>query len=517
MSGIRTVSAATAGSWLRVRDFLPRSGRDGDRGNATARVGGGVTALAVMGGIAYAATMCGPTTGTTASGADSATSSSGIVQASSSSSATTITISSHGENGAPPNKSVRVDIPENILRMHLTAAETYGISWEIVAAVGAIETQNSQYRSGDPAWPTGLEPGERNPYGAAGIVQFGVLDPLNGPNDERPPRDRVGAASNAWGGEPSEAVSNRPAYRLGDPNPGMGPDSKYPGTVVPYFGVDGNGDGEVNVWDPQDNITSGAFRLAYYKKEAEKNGSGSVCPGQGDMTPTECTIYKHNPAPWYVAQVLEVHDYYRDSGIAPQSPSLQQVSSASGQGRDCEERGGGATQAAFLGGVGERHRTVVEFVRDKIGTPYVWGGVGPSGYDCSGLLLAAWDSAGVKIPRVTDSQWNMGEPGPGYGAPDPDNGYVAATAHAVLNRDQGDTLDVSVLQPGDFVFFHYPGGSPFPSHVGMYSGGGQMIHAPAPGKHIIEVSIESGHYQSVFVGAVRISPDSSGDEDSFAA
>ncbi|MEE2039486.1 C40 family peptidase [Nocardiopsis sp. CT-R113] len=490
----------------RVRDrLLSEPGRAGDSGSATARVGGGATALAVMGGIAYAATMCGPDSGVTASGFNSSPSSSGIVQASasSSSSGTTITISSHGESGASGEKTVRVDIPEDILRMHRTAAETYDIPWEVVAAVGAIETQNGQYGPGTSSWPSGLTSGERNPYGAAGIVQFGVLEPLRGRGDDRSPGARMGAAANAWGGEPLQAVSERPAYRLGDPNPGRGPDSKHPGTLVPYFGVDGNNDGQVNVWDPHDNITSGAFRLAYYAEKARKEGTGSACPSRPNVSPLECTLYIHNNASWYVAQVMDVIEYYNNSDIAPTSPpaNIQTASMVSDGAKDCEEQGGNATRAAFLGNASEEHRTVVEFARSKIGMPYIWGGTGPSGYDCSGLLLAAWNSMGVTVPRVTDSQWNLGEPGPGYG-----NG----TAQTVLDQAQGDALDVSVLQPGDFVFFHYPGGSPFPSHVGMYSGGGQMIHAPAPGKHIIEVSIESSHYQTVFVGAVRITPDSSG-------
>ena len=197
-------------------------------------------------------------------------------------------------------------------------------------------------------------------------------------------------------------------------------------------------------------------------------------------------------------------DYYRGSGIAPQSPSLQlqQVSSTPGQGRDCEEQGGNATRAAFLGNVGEEHRTAVEFARRQIGKPYVWGARGPNSFDCSGLTQAAWRAAGVTIPWVTTTQW------------DPGNAeYSGGTAQRVLEGD----LDISVLQPGDLLLFHTSLNHASPSHVGLYSGGGRMIHAANPSKPIEEVSIDSEYYRSSFVGAVRISPDSSGGEDGFAA
>jgi cell wall-associated NlpC family hydrolase len=486
MSGVRSVSDAAARLRSRVRGLLlPRRGRDGDRGAASgaARVGGGVTALAVMGGIAYAATMCGPGGGATASGFGGSDSSTGVVQASASSSRETITISSHGEQGSS-TKTVRVDVPENVLRAHRTAAEAYGLPWELLAAVGAIETQNGAYVSTDPNWHSGLNEGERNPYGAAGIVQFGVQDPRTGQVG-----GRLGSAGNAWGGKPKEPVADRRwHYDVGEmpANPR-------------YFGIDGNDDGMVNVWDPWDNITSGAFRLAYYAQQARDNGSASVCgSGRGDLDPIECTVYRHNPARWYVAQVLEVAEYYQGSGIAPTSPSLTvQAASFGGGGQDCEEQGGGASRAAFLGDVSDRHRSAVQFARDQIGKPYVWAATGPDAYDCSGLVMAAWNSVGVTIPRTTFAQWQDGDPASSW-----DGAQVGVVANGAL--------DVGELQAGDLLYFHYAGQSP--SHMGMYTGDGMMIHAPATGKTITEVSIETEHYRSVFVGAIRIDPGSSGDE-----
>lgn len=92
----------------------------------------------------------------------------------------------------------------------------------------------------------------------------------------------------------------------------------------------------------------------------------------------------------------------------------------------------------------------VEFARAQLGKPYVWGATGPNSYDCSGLTQAAWKAAGVAIPRTTWDQVKIGS--------------QVATAN---------------LQPGDLVFFYSD-----ISHVGLYIGDGQMIHAPHSGANV---------------------------------
>ncbi|MDJ0340574.1 NlpC/P60 family protein [Streptomyces sp. H10-C2] len=94
-----------------------------------------------------------------------------------------------------------------------------------------------------------------------------------------------------------------------------------------------------------------------------------------------------------------------------------------------------------------RAAQAVAFAYGALGLPYVWGATGPSAYDCSGLTQAAWKAAGVSLPRTTYTQINVGQ-----------------------------RVSESQLQPGDLVFF-YSG----ISHVGLYIGNGQMIHAPHPG------------------------------------
>lgn len=108
----------------------------------------------------------------------------------------------------------------------------------------------------------------------------------------------------------------------------------------------------------------------------------------------------------------------------------------------------------------------IAFAHGAIGKPYVWGATGPNAFDCSGLTQAAWKAAGVSLPRTTYTQINAGQRVP---------------------RSQ--------LAPGDLVFF-YSG----ISHVGLYIGGGQMIHAPRPGAPVRIAPID----QMPFAGATRV-------------
>jgi cell wall-associated NlpC family hydrolase len=84
------------------------------------------------------------------------------------------------------------------------------------------------------------------------------------------------------------------------------------------------------------------------------------------------------------------------------------------------------------------------------GKPYVWGGAGPSSYDCSGLMQYAYRAAGIALPHSSRMQSTMGTP--------------------VAEAD---------LRPGDLVFFYTP-----VSHVGMYIGNGQMVHASTWGQPV---------------------------------
>ncbi|WP_370092976.1 NlpC/P60 family protein [Streptacidiphilus sp. MAP12-20] len=115
--------------------------------------------------------------------------------------------------------------------------------------------------------------------------------------------------------------------------------------------------------------------------------------------------------------------------------------------------------------VSGRAAVAVAFARAQLGKPYVWGATGPGSYDCSGLIQAAWAAAGVGLPRTTYEQINAGR-----------------------------RVSTADLQPGDLVFY-YSG----VSHVGMYVGGGMIIHAPHPGASVEYAPVG----EMPIVGAVR--------------
>jgi peptidoglycan DL-endopeptidase CwlO len=112
----------------------------------------------------------------------------------------------------------------------------------------------------------------------------------------------------------------------------------------------------------------------------------------------------------------------------------------------------------------------VAFVYRELGCPYVYASAGPchQGYDCSGLVSAAWKAAGVDIPRDTYSQW-------------------AALPH----------IPLSELQPGDLLYYNGI------SHVAMYVGNGNIIDAPIPGQNVEEIPMNSQWYASTLDGAAR--------------
>jgi peptidoglycan DL-endopeptidase CwlO len=114
------------------------------------------------------------------------------------------------------------------------------------------------------------------------------------------------------------------------------------------------------------------------------------------------------------------------------------------------------------------HGGVVGIAMHYLGTPYVWGGASPSGFDCSGFVMYVFGQIGVSLPHSSYAQY-------GYGS-------------AVSRGD---------LQPGDLVFFDGLG------HVGIYVGGGSFIHAPHTGD-VVKISSISGWYASTFVGGRRL-------------
>ena len=115
---------------------------------------------------------------------------------------------------------------------------------------------------------------------------------------------------------------------------------------------------------------------------------------------------------------------------------------------------------------------LVDTAKKYLGTPYVWGGASPKGFDCSGLMQYTFSQNGISIPRTAREQFKA-----------------------------GSRVSAEDLRPGDLVFFKGSGGSvDSPGHVGMYVGDGQYIQAPKSGD-VVKISNLSGRKD--YVGARR--------------
>ena len=140
---------------------------------------------------------------------------------------------------------------------------------------------------------------------------------------------------------------------------------------------------------------------------------------------------------------------------------------AAAQARATSSGGGGDVNipippSSTLGG------QAVAIAMQYLGTPYVWGGASPSGFDCSGFTMYVWGQLGVSLPHNAAAQYSM-----------------------------GTAVPSNALEPGDLVFFDGLG------HVGMYVGNGAFIHAPHTGD-VVKISSLTGWYADNYVGARRV-------------
>ncbi|WP_405644039.1 NlpC/P60 family protein [Streptomyces uncialis] len=225
-----------------------------------------------------------------------------------------------------------------------------------------------------------------------------------------------------------------------------------PGTWAAH-GLDGDGDGDRDVWDPADAIPSAASydcKLAGYVKDA---------PGD----PTHNMLAAYNAGAYAVIRYGGVPPYKETQNYVKIITSLEK-SFARPVGRVEPSR-----QAAGA----------IHYAQTKLGTPYLWGGTGTAAqggrFDCSGLTQAAYRTMEIELPRVANDQYNAG--------PHP------ARAE---------------LLPGDLVFFSDDlTNSRAIRHVGIYVGGGYMIDAPRTGAVIRFTKIDTPDY----FGATRVTED----------
>ncbi|MCW2695559.1 MAG: putative Cell wall-associated hydrolase [Modestobacter sp.] len=171
-----------------------------------------------------------------------------------------------------------------------------------------------------------------------------------------------------------------------------------------------------------------------------------VTAKQADLT-TRITDYRSQFAALTAAQQEEVQQ--SQAGPALPAPG---GSSAS---RSVTAQAAGPVPAAS-----EAAQVAVDTALAQLGDPYVWAAGGPNAFDCSGLTQYAYAAAGVRLPHSSAAQSRM-----------------------------GTAVPRSELQPGDLVFFRSP-----VSHVGMYIGGGRMVHAATFGVPVQVTSVDMAGY-----------------------
>jgi cell wall-associated NlpC family hydrolase len=289
-----------------------------------------------------------------------------------------ISAATGGIQVAVPSKEAQTSVPPLYLALYEQAGLTSGLPWQLLAGVGKVECDHGQ--SPDPSCS---QHGVVNRAGAGGPMQF---------------------LASTWAS----------------------------------YGLDADGDGTADRWDPVDAVFSAANYLR----------------ASGAPTDIPAALYAYNHSQTYVEQVLAWADLYQQQGAQPPSGT---EGPPSGLPAVTGTAGWSVAQAA------------VAFALAQLGTPYRWGAEGAGGFDCSGLVQAAYAAAGLELPRIAQAQYDA----------DP---LLPAGAQ---------------LEPGDLVFFGSSRSDV--THVGIVVGDGQMVDAPHTGA---VVRIESYAWPD-YLGATR--------------
>jgi cell wall-associated NlpC family hydrolase len=264
------------------------------------------------------------------------------------------------------------------------------VPWTILAGIGTVESDNG--RTTLPGVHSGA-----NAFGAAGPMQIGI----------------GGAAGNVWGGRPVHPASQ----------------------VVNGVATDEDGGPNADVYDPADAIAGAAKYLLGFQVQ----------------TNPAAAIFAYNHLQSYVQSVLYYAGLYAGGKYSVVSAQMPSGSQAAG----CTGTAGGVVAGGVpaINAPNQLVAAAIGFAEQQLGKPYLFGGTGPDSFDCSGLVMMAYRTAGINLERTSQAQW----------------------ASEVR-------VPASQVQPGDLVFFAGADGTPTsPGHVGLVIGGGKMIEAYATG------------------------------------
>uniref|UniRef100_UPI003F497504 peptidoglycan DD-metalloendopeptidase family protein n=1 Tax=Nocardia suismassiliense TaxID=2077092 RepID=UPI003F497504 len=213
----------------------------------------------------------------------------------------------------------------------------------------------------------------------------------------------------------------------------------------PYL-LDADGNGQTSIWDDSDAIMAqGRYMCSIARKIEGWIAEGTV---HGDVVALTIAGYNAGEGAVRTAGGMPSGGDY-DTQTKPYVAKI-----ISGMA----EFDAPAAAGRFVPNGSQDGSQVVDAARDYLGTRYVWGGGGVSGpskggFDCSGLTSYAVHAAvGKALPRTAEKQWGTGV-----------------------------EIPMAEARPGDLVFGNWDEKSGLPKHVGIYAGGGQMVHAPGIG------------------------------------
>lgn len=239
------------------------------------------------------------------------------------------------------------------------------------------------------------------------------------------------------------------------------------------------------------NLTDGYMHESYLTTSARKNvelGYGSVTTNKVNVRSGPSTSYtslaKANQGDqayiigfnnqWYKVIYNSHVGYIRSDYLNLTEIPYENAASKKDPLFFVDGKSTGVTpSAAALKGQSGTAQQIINNAKKHMGTPYVWGGTTPSGFDCSGFVQYVFKQSGISLPRTTSEQVKVGT-------------YVSK----------------SILQPGDLVFLKntYREGV---SHVGIYIGDGQMIHASSS-KGVTISNLSASYYTQHYHSARRV-------------
>ncbi|MBQ1351209.1 MAG: C40 family peptidase [Oscillospiraceae bacterium] len=222
---------------------------------------------------------------------------------------------------------------------------------------------------------------------------------------------------------------------------------------------------DASLGNGQVNANGSTLRL----RSAANTGSSVLCSLPDHAVVTLCGVNNG----WYKISYNGKTGYASGSYITPSSAAATTTASATTVKTQAGEK---TTVPAATTSNSTAGNAIVACAKKYLGVRYVYGGSSPAGFDCSGFTQYVMKQCGYTIRRTASTQF----------------------------KNNGTAVTRANLKPGDLVFFRAKGSAYAATHVGIYIGDGQFIHASTTGSTVRINSLDSKYYASIFVGGRRI-------------